>query len=129
MPELGEADASYYHTLIGVLLWNVELGQIDIDVEVSMMSSYLALPREGHLKELYHIFAYLKARSNAEMVFDPTPIDPDKTLFEHQDWSYSPHGYESLKEELPSDMPVPHGQTMTMRVFVDADHAVDQVTR
>jgi hypothetical protein len=26
MPELGEADASYYHTLIGVLRWIVELG-------------------------------------------------------------------------------------------------------
>ncbi len=31
-------------------------------------------------------FAYLKARSNAEMVFDLTPIEPDKTLFERQDW-------------------------------------------
>jgi len=93
------------------------------------MSSHLALPREGHLKEQYHIFAYLKARSNAEMVFDLTPIEPDKTLFECQDWSYSTYGYESLKEELPSDMPVPHGQSMMMRVFVvDADYAGDQVT-
>jgi hypothetical protein len=128
-PELGEADASYYHTLVGILRWIVELGRVDIDVEVSMMSSHLALPREGHLKELYHIFAYLKARPNAEMVFDPTPIEPDHTLFERQDWSYSAYGYEDLKEELPSDMPVPHGQSMTMRVFVDADHAGDQVTR
>jgi len=62
------------------------------------------------------------------MVFDPTPIEPDKTFFERQDWSYSAYGYESLKEELPSDMPVPHGQSMMMRVFVDADHAGDQVT-
>jgi hypothetical protein len=62
------------------------------------------------------------------MVFDPMPIEPDKTLFERQDWSYSAYGYESLKEELPSDIPVPHGQSMTMRVFVDADHAGDQVT-
>ena len=59
----------------------MELGKVDIDVEVRMMSSHLALPREGHLKELYHIVAYLKARSNDEMVFDPTPIEPDKTLF------------------------------------------------
>ena len=58
----------------------MELGRIDIDVEVSMMSSHLALPREGYLKELYHIFAYLKARSNAKMVFDPTLIEPDKTI-------------------------------------------------
>ena len=54
-PELGEADASYYHTLIGVLQLIVELGRIDIDVEFSMMSSHFAMPREGHLKELYHI--------------------------------------------------------------------------
>jgi hypothetical protein len=65
-PELGEAEASYYHSLIGVLRWKVKLGRFDIDVEVSMMSSHLALPREGHLKELYHIFAYLKARPNAK---------------------------------------------------------------
>ena len=128
-PELGEADASYYHCLIGVLRWIVELGRVDIDVEVSMMSSHLALPREGHLKELYHIFAYLKAHSNAEMVFDPTPIDFDRNLFERQDWSYSSYGYESLEEELPLNMPTPHGQSMTMRVFVDADHAGEVVTR
>jgi hypothetical protein len=80
-PELSKADASFYQTLIGVLRWIVELGRIDIDVEVSMMSSHLALPQSGHLQELYHIFAYLKAHSNAEMVFDPTPISPDMTLF------------------------------------------------
>jgi hypothetical protein len=40
------------------------------------------------------------------------------TLFERQDWSYSAYGYESLKEELPSDMPVPHSQLMTMSVFI-----------
>ncbi len=55
-PELGEADASYFHSLIGVLRWIVELGRVDHDVEVSMMSLHLALPREGHLKEIYHIF-------------------------------------------------------------------------
>ncbi len=79
---------------IGVLQWIVELGRIDIDCEVSMMSSHMALPREEHLKELYHIFAYLKAHENAEMVFDPTPIMPDKSLFEREDWSYSPYGYD-----------------------------------
>ncbi len=55
MPELGEADASYYHTLIGVLRWIVEFGRIDINVEVSMMSSHLALPRgtpEGAIPHL-----------------------------------------------------------------------------
>ena len=43
-PECGEEDAYYYHSLIGVLCWIVELGRVDIGVEVSMMSSHLALP-------------------------------------------------------------------------------------
>ncbi len=59
----------------------MELGRVDIDVEVLMMSSHLALPQSGNLQELYHIFGYLKAHSNAEMVFNPTPISPDMTLF------------------------------------------------
>jgi hypothetical protein len=75
---------------------DLEQGRIDIDVEVSMMSSHLALPREGHLRELYHIFAYLKAHSNAEMVFDPTPVLPDMNLFTRADWSYSPSNGETL---------------------------------
>ena len=32
-PELGEGDAAYFHSLIGVLRWIVELGRVDINVE------------------------------------------------------------------------------------------------
>ena len=60
----------------------MELGRVDMDVEVSMMSSHLALPCKGHLQELYHNFAYPKVHSNAEMVFDPTPVQPGLNLFE-----------------------------------------------
>ena len=81
------------------------------------------------MKEIYHIFAYLKAHSNTEMVFDPTPVALDMNLFERQDWSYSPYGCEGLSEELPNNMPKPCGPSMTMRVFVDADHAGDLLTR
>ena len=100
-----------------------------MDCEVSMMSSHLALPRVGHLKEVFHMFAYLKAHSNTELVFDPTPVDFDHNLFERQDWSYSPYGYEGLTEILPEGMPTPHGPSMTIRVYVDSDHAGDLITR
>jgi hypothetical protein len=76
-PKLGEVYASYFHSFVGVLWLIVELGRVDINVEVSMMSSHLALPRVGHLKEIYHIFAYLKAHSNTKMVFNPTPVTVD----------------------------------------------------
>jgi hypothetical protein len=71
----------------------------------------------------------LKAHSNNEMVFDPMPVTPDMTLFERQDWSYSPYGCEGLNEELPSNMPKSLGPSMTMRVFVDADHADALITQ
>ena len=58
--ELNEVDAAYYQSLIGILRWMVELGRVDVCLEVSMMSSHLALPREGHLEQVLHIFAYLK---------------------------------------------------------------------
>ena len=31
-PELGEEDAAYFHSLIGVLRWIVELGRVSINV-------------------------------------------------------------------------------------------------
>ena len=83
--------------MIEVLRWIVELGRADICVEVSMMSLQLALPHTGHMKEVYHIFAYLKKLDNAEMVFDPTPMAFDPLLFEQQDWSYSAYGHECMK--------------------------------
>ena len=43
--ELGMEDAAYLHSLIGVLIWIFKLGRIDINVEASMLSSHLVLPR------------------------------------------------------------------------------------
>ena len=50
--------------LIGVMRWMVEIGRIDITVEVSMLSSYLTLPLEGHLEAALHIMGYLKQKHN-----------------------------------------------------------------
>jgi hypothetical protein len=50
----------------------VELGRVDICLEVSMMSSYLVLPREGHLERMFHIFAHLKKYHDTEVVYDPS---------------------------------------------------------
>ena len=50
---------SRFQQLIGILRWAVELGRIDIQVEVANMSQYQASPREGHLEALYLIFHYL----------------------------------------------------------------------
>ena len=49
--KLDGADGAYDQSLIGILRWMLELGRIDICCEVSLMSSHLALPREGHLSQ------------------------------------------------------------------------------
>ena len=125
---LTPAEASEYQSMIGILRWIVELGRIDVNVEVSMMSSHLAMPRAGHLAQLYNIFAYLKSHDNAELVFDPTLPDIDTALFERKDWTTSEFDMD-MKEDLPSNMPQPRGLGFRMRAFVDADHATDSMTR
>ena len=125
--ELNPQEAAHYQSLIGILRWIVELGRADVTVEASMLASCLALPREGHLKQLYHVFAYLKAKHNAEMIFDPTEPDIDESKFQEEDWSSSV--YADAKETLPSDMPEPRGFGFKIIAYVDSDHAGNEVTR
>lgn len=63
-PELGPEDASYFQSLIGILWWIVELGRADICMEVSAMSSMMALPCEGHLAFLSHMLGFSKNKHN-----------------------------------------------------------------
>jgi hypothetical protein len=128
-PELGPTEASYYMSLVGILRWIVELGRVDICLECSMMSSHMALPREGHLYQLFQVFAYLKKYHNTEMVFDPSDPVIDESSFEQRDWTSSEFGHLQGKEELPPNMPEPRGLGFIMRAKVDADHASDTVTR
>jgi hypothetical protein len=37
--------------------------------------------------------------------------------------------YGDVKEIIPSDAPVPHGEEVDLRLFVDSDHAGEQFTR
>ena len=87
--ELDASDSSYYHYLIGILRWIVELGRIDITYEVSMMSSHMALPLEGNLKEVFHMFAYLKKYMKSELLFGPTVPEIEIYSYQKQDWAYS----------------------------------------
>ena len=83
--EIDSDDASYFQSLIGVLRWIVELGRVDICLEVSMLASHIAMPRHGHLKEALHIFSYLKGLHNTEMIFDPSDPEIDTSEFQRRD--------------------------------------------
>ena len=78
--ELDADDATYYQSLIGILHWIVEMGRVDICMEVSALSLFVAMPREGHMQQVLHIFAYLKIHHNAHVVFNPSYPDIDKEM-------------------------------------------------
>jgi len=50
----------------------VELGRVDIATEVSVLSSYLAMPKKGHMQGAMHIMAYLRVEHNSRLVLDPS---------------------------------------------------------
>ena len=66
---LGPRQASYFQGLIGVLHWICKLGRINILHNVAVMLRFLAAPREGHLEQCFHIFAYLKKYSHSKIIF------------------------------------------------------------
>ena len=69
--ELKAEGMQYYQELIDVLRWAIELGRVDILLEVSLMSSYSACPRVGQLEQLFHIFSYMKTKPKRRIAFDP----------------------------------------------------------
>ena len=85
-PELIPTDAAYYQSLVVILRGIVELGRVDIFLQVELMSSHLALPREGHLYKTFNIFAYLKWKHRDRVVFDPTYPSIDNDDFPRPDW-------------------------------------------
>ena len=124
-PELDDKQCTYYQGLIGVLRWICELGRIDIVVAVSMLSRYLANPREGHLEQALHVFAYLKHHDRSRIVFNDAL--PELTNEFHQcDWT---EYYPGASEVVPPNAPEIRGKPMHMTCFVDADHAGCRETR
>ena len=110
----------YYQELIGVLRWAIELVSIDIVMEVSMLSTHLALPREGHLQQVCHIFAFLKNTPKRTIAFDPQHPNIEESRIAKCDWH---DFYCGAKEPIPGDAPEPRGNVVSTLCFVDADHA------
>ena len=104
----------------------VELGRSDMYCEVSMISSHLALPREGHLIQVFYIFTYIKNHHNTCLVFDLSYSDINPDTFQHHDWTKC---YDNMKKTIPPDMPRPLGREVFVRCFVDEDHAGEQLTQ
>ena len=130
LDELEGEDITLYQEIIGILRWAIELGRVDIHLEVSLMSAYQASPRRGHLEELLHIVAFLKHQPKLTLYFDPERANIDESIFINNS---SPDQFKDLyrdaKEELPERMPKPLGVSIRITAFVDASHAANKVNR
>ena len=126
-PECDTENARLYASLIGILRWLVEFGRINITCEVSMMSLYTAMPREGHLDHVIYIFlSYPKKHHNSRLVLDPTYPNIDMDKFEKRNLKQF---YGNLMEFKPPNAPKSIGKDFMIRAFVDADYAGDSLIR
>eukprot|EP00957_Ditylum_brightwellii_P199800 15231691-Ditylum_brightwellii.AAC.2 len=86
-PVLSLFDSAYYLSLIGMLTWMIRLGKIDICLEVSLMSSHLAMSIEGHMVEVLRTFEHLRKYHNTELVFDLSDPVVDELACEQRNWT------------------------------------------
>ena len=111
---------------MGILRWAIELGRVDMFVEVTQLSQYQAIPRQGYLEAAYHILAYLKHHETARVVFDPKmPNVNEETFSNDVNWRDF-NG--NVREESPAKMPKPLGKPVCIFI-VDTNHAGNVKTR
>jgi hypothetical protein len=127
-PELDAEGTQYYQEMMGMLRWAIELGRVDINLEVAQYSTYQASPRRGHNEQVLHIFAFLKGKPKLTLYFDPAPARLDPEIFKDNAGEFREQ-YRDAKEEMPHKMPAPRGRPIKITAFVDASHAANKVTR
>ena len=89
-------------------------------MDISMLASNLALPREGNLELVFHVFSYLWSKHNSRLALDPTYPDKDHDIFKKHRWVDL---YGDVKEAIRTDMPELRCKRVNLRMRVDSYHA------
>ena len=89
---------------------------------MTALSQYLCMPRQGHLEAAIKVFGYLQANPTGQIVvdIDDAPIHKVAKYSGEQSWS---EFYTDTEEDIPYDMPEPHGYLAKLIAYVDSDHA------
>lgn len=103
--ELNADDTTFFQELIGVLRWATEIGRVDILLEVSLLLQYQASPREGHLEQLLHIFAFLKRHPKLTLYLSPELPRVDYGDFRTRREDFAEIYRGDAEELLPHRMP------------------------
>jgi hypothetical protein len=130
-PLLSDNEHQKYQMLIGILVWVVTIGRIDVAHATSSLSRFTACPQKGHLERLLRVFGYLKKRPNWRIVVDSRdPIykggeDSLSRAFTKELGNQYPGAF----EEINANLPKPLINKIEITVFVNSDHAHDKVSR
>ena len=87
MDECDAKHVSRFQQPIGILRLAVDLGRVDIQIEVALLSQYQALPQDIHIEALYLIFHSLSNNPKKILVMDPSMLNLDESVFNlNADW-------------------------------------------
>ena len=87
------------------------------------MSIHLALPQQGHMEQLYHLFYYLNKYHNSELILDPSDKVIDQDEFERQYLTSGKFFHVSGNQYLPPNVTDPRGLGFVIKQSVDTDHS------
>ena len=121
-------DITYYQELISIMRWSTEIGRVDILHEVSLLYLYQASPRIGHMEQLIHIFAFIKAKAKLTLYFNPKIPPVDLSIFKMNADKFKEY-YRDAEDSQPPKMPTPKGRNVKITAFVDASHGANKITR
>jgi hypothetical protein len=117
--------------LIGIQVWVVTIGRIDVAHATSSLSRFTACPQKGHLERLLRVFGYLKKQPNWQIVVDSQdPIYKGGEDSLSQDFTKElGDQYPRALKEINANLPKPLINKIEIIVFVDSDYAHDKVSR
>ena len=84
----------------------MELDQINVHVQVAMVSRYLMQLHQGHLKAIFHVFAYLQKYKQSKLVFHDRCVSWGNKL-QGADWR---DFYFDANKPIPPNFPDPCGK-------------------
>ena len=128
-PELGPDDHRFFQEMIGMLRWATELGRVDVLHKVLLLSQYQASPRQGHLEQALHIFAYLDRKPKLTLYMSLNSPNLPRESFASITASKFNEYYRDAEEELPHRMPRPRGVVVETMAFVNSSYGANKVTR
>ena len=105
--------------MTGLVQWANSFVHFNIHRAIMRMLQFSVMLREGNSDQLNHIYGYLKKFQHVAIQFRTE--EPDYSILPNQlhYWKYTIYG--NVKEIIPSDLPKPLGNRVTLAHFVDAN--------